>query len=156
MSKQDKRMRKAAKDLYTVALEEVINPRLTSMENYVKEQLAKMADQQRKINGFVVGEVKYTISNELEDAKVTREALLEVLNEKLGVEGFAALIEARKPETRKRLVAEAEARMKEAQEKARAEAEAADQAKAASEQKAPDAVSAPETTESQQAAPSQG
>lgn len=125
MSKQDKRIRKEAKSLYQTVVEEIVNPRLDTIEKFCQEQLTKMAEQQKRINGFVVGEVKFTIANELDDAKVTREALLEILNEKLGVEGFAQLVADRKPITRKRLIAEAEAAMAAAQEEARVNAEAA-------------------------------
>lgn len=130
-SKNAKTIRKEAKGLYQVALDEVINPRLNAMEAYVKEQMEKMALQQKRINGFVVGEVKFTIANELDDSKVTRYALLEVLNEKLQIPGLLEEVEARKPDMRKRLIAAAEEKMKADQEAARAQAEAGALAQAA-------------------------
>jgi hypothetical protein len=123
MSKQDKKIRNVAKDLYKCITDDIINPRLDKIETYVKESMARMTAQNNRIQGFLLGEVKFTIANELDDAKVTREALLEILNEKLGVEGLTALINERKPIVKARLIKEAEERMAAEQEAARLAAE---------------------------------
>lgn len=140
MGKNAKRLRNVAKDLYQCVYDDIVNPRLTKMEGFVTEQLAKMAQQNNKIQGFLLGEVKFTIANELDDAKVTRESLIEILNEKLGVADLTALVNERKPVVRARLVKEAEDRMAKEQQEARERAEAA---KAAQEAAVPAAESVP-------------
>lgn len=119
MGKQDKRIRNTAKELYSKILEEIINPRLDGIEKYVKEAMAKMQSQQQNVHGFILGEVKFTIANELEDSKVTRLALIEVLQDVLGIEGLIAKLDEKKGSVKKHLIAEAEATIKKRQEDAR-------------------------------------
>lgn len=57
------------------------NTKLDRIEKFVQEQLAKINDRNKAVNGFVVGEVKYLMDNKLHNMDLTVDALKEMLAE---------------------------------------------------------------------------
>lgn len=56
-----------------------MNARLDEVELYIRNELKKVADQNKAIQGFLMQEVKFTIANQLYNAEITMAAWERVL-----------------------------------------------------------------------------
>jgi hypothetical protein len=141
--KNAKQIRKQA----MAAVGKDMNERLDKIENFCREKLAESDKRARAVQGFLIQTVQGKIQQDLWNATVTVDAIVQVLAEAgLNIENFAEKVDAKKVEISERKQREAEEAMKAklAEQQAAAEKARAEQ----QEQQAPAAEQPQETPSS--------
>ena len=88
------------------------NKRLDEIELFVREELKKINDRSRAVNGFIINEVKVMMDNKLYNLELTVEAIKNTLEEKLNIDGFSSLVDKRRAAVHERITKREEENMK--------------------------------------------
>lgn len=109
------RQAKASRQIAKTALEELqplLDGRLDRIEMYVRDKIGAMEKQEKAIRGWLIGEVKVKLQNDLFNANCTVDAVVEVLAEAgINIPDFASKVDEKKKIVAQRKVKEAEEAM---------------------------------------------
>lgn len=93
-------------------IQETLNTRLDSMNQYCVDQLTKQDKRARDVQGFLMREVRVHIRNTMNDMDVTIEALMKVLGDSgIVIDNFVEKVNAAKPLIIQQREEEAKAKM---------------------------------------------
>lgn len=107
-AKANRQIGKAAMD----ELRPILDARLDRIEDYVRGQLEASEKRNKGVQSWLINEVKTRIQNDLFNANVTLDAVVEVLAEAgLNIPDFAKRIDSKKLEIAARMKQEAEAKL---------------------------------------------